>query len=76
MKQNIEWEVLNFNATREVTIFGCCPEPYPGKLTTTLVLVLVLVLMYVIAIMNDKHCIHSDPQLQKKLYHFYAKAMF
>ena len=74
MKQNIEWEVLNFNATREVTIFGCCPEPYPGKLTTTLVLVLVL--MYVIAIMNGKHCIHSDPQLQKKFTIFTLKRYF
>ena len=32
LKDNIEWDVEGFNATRKVSYFGCCPEPFPGTM--------------------------------------------
>ncbi|KAK3092235.1 hypothetical protein FSP39_000116 [Pinctada imbricata] len=36
-KDNVEWDLLSFNALKNVAYYACCPEPYPD-LTYTLVL--------------------------------------
>ena len=33
LKDNIEWTVEGFNATRKVSYFGCCQEHFPGMAT-------------------------------------------